>query len=231
MSPHSHQLKALPKEALDQLNDIRDKYNRLVNVDSPEANEEVKKLEDIVQKFNSYREIKSLLSKFKMMLKMEVSENRKEKQLASLISLYKGRVELEEALKEKLGLPYDKNPPVFPSILELQKLDNEISKIQEELNAKEIKIPAGKRTMEERFGPMQTNTFKHYVLLKLAKTIRNLSKVRKIELVILILYQADTDRQCLHHLKMAGLFPFVSDRLSHEKRRHKPLFGYQSIFQ
>jgi hypothetical protein len=148
------QLKALPKEAIDQLNEIRDKYNRLVNIDSPEANEEVKKLDDIVQKYNSYREIKALLTKFKTMLKLEVSENRKEKQLASLISLYKGRVELEEVLKEKLGMPYNKNPPTFPSVLELQKLDSEISKIQDDLKAKEIKIPTGKRTMEERFGPM-----------------------------------------------------------------------------
>lgn len=144
-------LHVLSKEALSQLDDIKAKYDRLTNVVSPEATEEMQKLESIVQKIKSYKEVRIMMSKFKIMLKSEVSETRKAKQLNSFISLMKGKIELEEVLKEYLGLPFDKTPKLPESLTELEKIDQQIAELQTKLKEKEIKIPQGMSTREERF--------------------------------------------------------------------------------
>jgi hypothetical protein len=106
---------------------------------------------EIVQKYKSYKEVRIMMSKLKIMLKTEVSENRKTKQLNSFVSLLKGKVELEEVLKEKLGLPYEKKPVLPQSLGELEKLDVEIESLTKKLSDTEIKIPKGMSTRDERF--------------------------------------------------------------------------------
>lgn len=144
-------LKSLSKDVLDKLEDIRTKYDLLENLDSPDADQERAQLEEVAQKYKSYREVRVMLSKLKQMLKTEMSENRKEKQLNSFISLYKGKIELEEVLKEKLGLPFSKDPAPLKSLIELEVIDKEISTLKSKLQGTSISIPAGKSTRAERF--------------------------------------------------------------------------------
>ena len=58
----STNLKALSNDVITQLDEMKAKYERLNNVDSAEATEEMKKIEEIVQKYKSYKEVRIMMS-------------------------------------------------------------------------------------------------------------------------------------------------------------------------
>lgn len=143
-------LYSLSHDIISQLDEMKAKYDRLVNLDLPEANQEREMMEDIIQKYSSYKEVKVMQIKLKNMILNEVSEKRKERQLKGFIDLYRGRLALEELIKEKLGLPYNRNPVEVPILNELFKFDDEIKNLEEKLKSVEIVLPEGKSTREAR---------------------------------------------------------------------------------
>lgn len=150
---HSTVLKSLDDTAVSTLEEMKNKYNRLVNVVSSEAEEEAAKLKETVEKYSTYLEVKKLMVKIKAMYKNEASERRKEKQLKSFLDLYKGKAQLEEILKDKLGLPSNKDANIVPpSMQDFQKIDAEVIALEEKLKGVALVIPEGKSTREARFS-------------------------------------------------------------------------------
>lgn len=150
---YSSTLYALDDTIISRLDEMKNKYDRLTNVDSTESDTEAAKLKETVEKYQTYIEIKKLMSKLKTMYKDEASESRKARQLKSFVDLYRGKLQLEEILKEKLGLPYKKtNEIVADGLTELEKIDSEIKSLEEALKNVEMVLPTGMSTREERFG-------------------------------------------------------------------------------
>jgi hypothetical protein len=144
---------SLEKSSIQVLEEISGKYSRLVNVDSPEANAEVESLKETVEKYKTFIEVKKLMVKIRSMYKNEVSETRRAKQLKSFIDLYKGKLQLEEILKQKIGLPFSKATDATPLALQtLYKLDSEIALLEGNLETVSLQLPSGKRTSDERFA-------------------------------------------------------------------------------
>lgn len=151
-SVQSTVLRSLDETAIGTLEEMKSRYDRLINVVSPEAEAEVLKLKETVEKYATYVEVKKLMNKVKSMYKNEASERRKEKQLKSFIDLYKGRLQIEEILKEKIGLPYSKTEIIPADLVEFRKIDSEISALEEKLQNVKLVLPEGKSTREERFS-------------------------------------------------------------------------------
>ena len=141
----------LDKNSVEKLEEIKSRYDNLANVETNEAIEEKAKLEDVVKKYGTYKEIKLMMGKLRTMWKTEESERRKSRQLSSFLSLYKGKVELEEALLEKIGAP-SRGPQELLGLSELQKWDEEIEALEKKLAEVEIKLPEGRSTTEARFS-------------------------------------------------------------------------------
>ena len=141
----------LDKNSVEKLEEIKNRYDNLANVETNEAIEEKAKLEDVVKKYGTYKEIKLMMGKLRTMWKTEESERRKSRQLSSFLSLYKGKVELEEALLEKIGAP-SRGPQELLGLSELQKWDAEIEALEKKLAEVEIKLPEGRSTTEARFS-------------------------------------------------------------------------------
>ena len=139
---------ALEENLITKLDDMKLKY------DATEDASEKAKLEDIVVKYNTYKEIKLMMGKLRKMWRTEASERRQVRQLNSFISLYKGSLEIEESLKEKLGLTSQKEV-TLEGLAEVEKWDAEIAQLENKLKEIEIKIPVGMSTREERFGPLR----------------------------------------------------------------------------
>ena len=100
---------SLDESAIGKLEEIRAKYDRLEAVVSDEAEKEREQQADVAEKYATYREIKSMMTKLRSMWRTEASERRRSKQLKSFTGLFEGKLELEELLKEKLGLPFQKD--------------------------------------------------------------------------------------------------------------------------
>lgn len=142
---------SLDNTSVEKLEALSEKYTRLSNVVSPESDAEKAKIEDVVKKYNLYKDIKTMMGRLRLMWKSEVSERRKEKQLNSFKQLYKGKVELEEILKEKLGLPFSKAAPEISPLKELERLDKEIGELKQKAEKVKFTLPEGKSTREARF--------------------------------------------------------------------------------
>eukprot|EP00601_Ochromonadales_sp_CCMP2298_P030159 CAMPEP_0173340760 /NCGR_PEP_ID=MMETSP1144-20121109/9169_1 /TAXON_ID=483371 /ORGANISM="non described non described, Strain CCMP2298" /LENGTH=166 /DNA_ID=CAMNT_0014286955 /DNA_START=67 /DNA_END=567 /DNA_ORIENTATION=+ len=143
-------LNALEPEVLAKLDEIKGKYDRVVNVDSAEANAESAMLKEVAEKYGTYVEIKKLIIKIRTMYIDEASDARKAKQLKSFVDLYKGKVELEQILREKAGFPTIKG--MAEGLSELAALDAQLASLQAKLDKAEIKIPEGMSTRFARFG-------------------------------------------------------------------------------
>jgi len=143
----------LDSNAIAKLEDMRAQYDRLSNVVSPEAEAEVKSLEDVVEKYRTLKEIKIMLGKLRTMWRSEASERRRAKQLKSFLQLYKGRVEIEELIAEKLKIKVEKKE-ALDGLEEVERLDTEIASLEAALKSQEIKLPDGMSTREARFGPL-----------------------------------------------------------------------------
>ena len=144
----------LDETTISKLEEIRGKYDRLAAVVSPEAEAERAQLSEVAEKYATYREIKQMMAKLRTMWRTEASERRREKQLKSFASLFEGRLELEESLKQKLGLPFQKivtKPKEYDEVL---KLSQEVEALEKKLNDVSLTIPAGMSTREERFGAL-----------------------------------------------------------------------------
>lgn len=144
-------LRSLDVTTIGILEEMKNKYNRLINVVSPEAEEEIAKIKETVEKYSTYLEVKKLMTKLRSMYKNEASERRKEKQLKSFIDLYKGKLQIEEILKEKLGLEAKKGEIIPDDLVEFQKLEAEIAALEGKLQVTELVLPEGKSTRDARF--------------------------------------------------------------------------------
>jgi hypothetical protein len=142
----------LDNAVVDRLEEMRGKFDRLKNVVSEDAEKERSALAPVVEKYKTYVEVKILMGKIRMMYKSEASPVRKERQLSSFAQLYSGKVELEELLKEKLGLPFTKGPPRIPAMEEIRKVDREMETLKSKLEKVKLTIPEGKSTRDERFA-------------------------------------------------------------------------------
>lgn len=142
---------SLDSDTILKLEEMKSKYNRLSNVVSAEADAEKASLEEIVTKYTLYKEVKSMMSKLRLMWTKEVSERRKEKQVKSFSKLYQGKLEIEEILKQKLGLPSSKTAIVIPELKNLEKINLEISSLQSRIESTKFALPPGKSTREERY--------------------------------------------------------------------------------
>eukprot|EP01041_Mallomonas_annulata_P010078 gene10078-21003_t len=143
---------ALNNDVIQKLDSLKAKYDDLLTQTTPEAEEEKSLIEDTVQKYSTYKEIKLMMGKLRKMWRSEESERRQTRQLNSFISLYKGRIEIEETLKEKLGLPSNKKAAEsLEGLAEVLKWDAEISALEKKVEAIEIKVTPGMSTREERF--------------------------------------------------------------------------------
>lgn len=75
------------------------------NVVSPEAEQEAEQLKEVAEKYGVCIEVKKMMTKLRSLYVNEASDKRKAKQLKSFIDLYKGKVEIEQLLREKAGFP------------------------------------------------------------------------------------------------------------------------------
>lgn len=144
-------LNALDDATIAKLDDLKGKYDRLSAVVSPEAEAERAGIQEVVEKYATYKEVKLMMVKLRSMWRTEASERRRAKQLKSFMDLYKGRIEIEELIKEKLGLPFTKEVNHVEGLDEVNKLDAEIQALQAKLKKVEMILPTGKSTREERF--------------------------------------------------------------------------------
>jgi hypothetical protein len=145
---------ALDDNTLSKLEEMNAQYKRLSAADSPENDAEKAKIVDVVEKYQTLVEIKGMLSKLRSMWRTEASDRRRQKQLDSFVSLYKGRVEIEEIIKEKMGIPFSKEEPKLAGLDEVARLDAEIAALEEKLQDVELVLPSGMSTREARFGPL-----------------------------------------------------------------------------
>ena len=104
-----------------------------------------------MEKFTTYKDIKKLMGKLQNIWKNEASENRRAKQLKNYVDLFKGRLEIEEILKEKLGLPFSKDAPKIKELEDVLKWDQELQSLNKKLTEVEMKMPSGMSTRDERF--------------------------------------------------------------------------------
>jgi triacylglycerol esterase/lipase EstA (alpha/beta hydrolase family) len=133
------------------LEDMKAKYDRLSNVVSEEADAEKAPMEDVVEKYGTLKEINLMMEKLRTMYIVEQSESRKERQLQSFMQLYKGKMEIEELIKSKLGAA--SNPsPVSPELAEVEKINAELAQLGAKLSEVEMKVKPGSSTREARFG-------------------------------------------------------------------------------
>lgn len=143
---------SLDDAAVERLEEMRGKFDRLRNVVSDEADKERNELAPTVEKYKTYVEVKILMGKIRMMWKSEASPTRKERQLNSFAQLLSGKQELEEVLKEKLGLPHSKTLPKIPEFEAIRKMDKEIVALQSKLEEVKMQIAPGMSSREERFA-------------------------------------------------------------------------------
>jgi len=147
-------LNALSGDVIQKLDDILDKYSRLNNVVSDDADKEKSQIQPIAEKYSAYKDVTKLMTRLKRMIKSEASETRKAKQLKNFIALLNGKQEIEEILKEKLGLPHNKAPSQVPELEAYLKAEAEIAALEKQLKSVEFTVPQGYlSTREERFGP------------------------------------------------------------------------------
>lgn len=145
-------LKSLDVDTIQKLDEMRGKFDRLSLVVSPESDSEKSVIGDIVEKYATYREIKAMMTKLRTIWRSEASERRRAKQLKSFTELYKGKLEIEEVIKEKLGLPSRKEIDEIKELGDVQKWDSEIAALEKKLSEVTMVIPEGKSTRLERFG-------------------------------------------------------------------------------
>jgi len=144
-------MKALESDVVSVLEDLRAKYVRLSNVVSPEAEQEAEKLKEVADKYGLYIEVKKMMTKLRSLYVNEASDKRKAKQLKSFIDLYKGKLEIEQLLREKAG--FSSQTSVTPDgLAELEALNKQVEELESKLEEATIKIPEGKSTRLERFG-------------------------------------------------------------------------------
>lgn len=150
-SRNSGALRAFDGSTLAKLEEIHEKYSRLANVDSADADAERDSLAEIAEKYGTYKEVKTLMGKLRMMWRSEASESRKSRQLKSFVDLYKGQLELEELLKEKLGLPFTKEIVPISELEGVTAAEAKVAELEKELERVTYKIPVGMSTRDERF--------------------------------------------------------------------------------
>lgn len=144
-------MKALESDIVSALEDTRAKYLRLSNVVSPEAEQEAEQLKEVAEKYGVYIEVKKMMTKLRSLYVNEASDKRKAKQLKSFIDLYKGKVEIEQLLREKAGFP-SQISATAEGLAELEALNKQVEELESKLDKVTIKIPEGKSTRLERFG-------------------------------------------------------------------------------
>lgn len=127
------------------------RYSRLSNVVSDDAEAQKKQMQDTVEKYTTYKDIKKLMGKLQNIWKNEASETRRAKQLKNYVDLFTGRLEIEEVLKEKLGMPFSKDVPKIKEVDEVLKWDEELASLSKKLTEVEMKMPTGMSTRDERF--------------------------------------------------------------------------------
>lgn len=147
-------IKSLPNDVILKLDDILDKYNRLDSVVDDNNNSEKLQIQPIAEKYSAYKDVTKLLTRLKRMITTEASETRKAKQLKNFLALLNGKNEIEEILKEKLGLPFNKVPNQVPELEAYLQAEAEIAALEMQLQNVEFNVPQGfLSTREERFGP------------------------------------------------------------------------------
>ena len=144
-------LYSLPADVISKLDDLV-ANNKAMSSNNDLAATVDSKTADIIEKYNTYKEIKKMMVKLRLMWTNEASERRKAKQLKSFVELYKGRVDIEEIIKEKLGYTVNKANNKIPELEMVSKWDSEIAKLQSKLKDVEIQMPTGMSTRDERFG-------------------------------------------------------------------------------
>ena len=144
-------LHSLPADIVSKLDDLVASNKALSNNNELAATVD-SKTADIIEKYNTYKEIKKMMIKLRLMWTNEASERRKAKQLKSFVELYKGRLDIEEIIKEKLGYTINKANNKIPELELVSKWDSEIAKLQVKLKEVEIQMPTGMSTKDERFG-------------------------------------------------------------------------------
>jgi hypothetical protein len=145
-------LKSLDVDTIQKLDEMRGKFDRLSLVVSPESQTEMSLIQDVVEKYATYREIKAMMTKLRSIWRSEASERRRAKQLKSFTELYRGKLEIEEVIKEKLGLPSRKEIDEIKELGDVQKWDTEIAALEKKLSEVAMVIPEGMSTRLERFG-------------------------------------------------------------------------------
>ena len=145
------QLWSLDSSSLARLEEMSEKYERLSNVDSPEADAEKAGIQELAEKYNTYKEVKTLMGKLRVMWRSEASESRKARQLKSFTDLYKGKLELEEIIKSKLGLPTSDVVEPIKELTALEAATAKVSELESTLEKVTYNIPKGMSTRDERF--------------------------------------------------------------------------------
>jgi hypothetical protein len=142
-------LNALEPHVVEKLQEIRDKYERLEHVVSPEAVTENSKMKELAEKFGTYLEVKKMMTRFRSMYKNEASDQRKARQLRSFISLYKQKSELEDILLRDGGFS-PSSTTKSSSLVELEAINRHIAELDKTLEKVAVKFPPGKLTRLER---------------------------------------------------------------------------------
>ncbi len=152
-SSTSTRLFAFDAEIFQRIIETFEKYDPILqSLGGEKFVEEYPDIMDLAEKHEIYLETQELLVKMRIILKEERSAQRREKQLKNFIDLYLAKLELEEVIKQKLGLPFNTVVDTPPEILRLQQIDSDIAELEATLKDIEVKLPEGKSTREARFG-------------------------------------------------------------------------------
>lgn len=140
----STRIHCLSSEEIQKLDEMKSRFS-LATVEGEEA----AKMGDLMEKYETLKEIKNMMKKLRSMWVNEASEKRKERQLKSFVDLYQGKLDLEAIIKEKLGMPSAKKSV---DMSEIEKWDKEISTLKAKLESATVVVPSGSRSIDERFS-------------------------------------------------------------------------------
>jgi hypothetical protein len=126
-------IKALEASTVQKLEEINQRYKRLSNVASEETDQQAAELQDIVEAYNGYKEIKNLIEKTKLLYENEIIEAKKEDHLQTIIELFKNKLESEELLKELLGETFEEEVKLPPIVQELEKMNQDIRELEKKV--------------------------------------------------------------------------------------------------
>ena len=142
-------LKAFDGSTIAKLEDIQEKYKRLANLDSADADAERDSLAEIAEKYGTYKE-EDPDGQASDDVESEASESRKARQLKSFTDLYKGQLSWKSFSRRSWGSSSRRSSHI-PELDAVTTAEARVAELERELERVTYRIPEGMSTRDERF--------------------------------------------------------------------------------